>query len=197
MHKMLDVGLLQPAAVTIYEYYSPDARCTKFYHPERTDGEIYRLCTGDLCECAEGDCTYQKKNRVDENQRSDKACEPGMDYVYKLKVKNTNLTQESDTYDMEVESVLKLGTDEEVAGKTRQFLARPNCREHLGLEKDKSYLVMGKFSDLGKSLQYVFGEQTWVEYWPTEEESQTQKFFDRYNSINKLQKTLENYGCPK
>ncbi|XP_050969661.1 complement C3-like [Labeo rohita] len=136
-----------------------DARCTKFYHPERTDGEIYRLCTGDLCQCAEGDCTYQIKNRVDENQRSDKACEPGMDYVYKVKVENMNLTQESDTYDMKVEHVLKEGTDEEVAGKTRQFLARPNCREHLGLEKDKLYLVMGKFSDLGKSVQLLYGAE--------------------------------------
>uniref|UniRef100_A0A672K6V3 Complement C3-like n=1 Tax=Sinocyclocheilus grahami TaxID=75366 RepID=A0A672K6V3_SINGR len=48
MQKLYNVGLLQPAAVTIYEYYSPDARCTKFYHPERKDGAIYRLCKGDL-----------------------------------------------------------------------------------------------------------------------------------------------------
>uniref|UniRef100_A0A672KAE2 Complement C3-like n=1 Tax=Sinocyclocheilus grahami TaxID=75366 RepID=A0A672KAE2_SINGR len=54
MQKLYNVGLLQPAAVTIYEYYSPDARCTKFYHPERKDGAIYRLCKGDLCQCAEG-----------------------------------------------------------------------------------------------------------------------------------------------
>ncbi|XP_067281864.1 complement C3-like isoform X2 [Pseudorasbora parva] len=54
MHKMFNVGLLQPAAVTIYEYYSPDAHCTKFYHPERADGALHRLCKGDLCQCAEG-----------------------------------------------------------------------------------------------------------------------------------------------
>ncbi|XP_067260265.1 complement C3-like [Chanodichthys erythropterus] len=54
MNKMVDVGLLQPAPVTIYEYYSPDARCTKFYHPERSDGALYRLCKGDVCQCAEG-----------------------------------------------------------------------------------------------------------------------------------------------
>ncbi len=31
-----------------------DKRCTKFYHPEREDGALYRLCKGDLCKCAEG-----------------------------------------------------------------------------------------------------------------------------------------------
>ncbi len=31
-----------------------DKRCTKFIHPEREDGAIYRLCKGDMCQCAEG-----------------------------------------------------------------------------------------------------------------------------------------------
>ncbi|RXN11648.1 complement C3-like protein [Labeo rohita] len=54
MHKMYKVGLLQPAAVTIYEYYSPDKRCTKFYHPESEDfATLSRLCNGDVCECAD------------------------------------------------------------------------------------------------------------------------------------------------
>ncbi|XP_016349779.1 complement C3-like [Sinocyclocheilus anshuiensis] len=84
-----------------------------------------------------------------------------------------NLTQDSDTYEMKVEQVLKEGTDNSVEGKVRQFWARPSCREYLALVEGKSYLIMGKSVDLpniGRSLQYVFGEQTWVEYWPTREE---------------------------
>ncbi|XP_050960791.1 complement C3, partial [Labeo rohita] len=148
VHKMLNVGLLQPAAVTIYEYYSPDRRCTKFYHRERTDGALYKLCKGDLCYCAEENCSFQKKNQVSDVEHLNKACEAGMDYVYKVTVVGMDLQQTVDTYDMKVEQVLREGTDEEVEGKVRQFLARPRCREHLGLIKGKSYLIMGKSVDL-------------------------------------------------
>ncbi|XP_052447672.1 complement C3-like [Carassius gibelio] len=110
MHQLYDVGLLQPASVTIYEYYSPDARCTKFYHPKRTDAAIYKLCKGDLCLCAEENCSYQKKNHVGDEERSDRPCEAGMDYVYKVTVVGMDLKQHSDIYDMKVELVLKEGT---------------------------------------------------------------------------------------
>ncbi|CAM4465434.1 unnamed protein product [Leuciscus chuanchicus] len=171
MHKMFNVGLLQPAAVTIYEYYSPDARCTKFYHPERTDGAIYRLCKGDMCQCAE---------------------------VYKVSVDKMDLAQDSDIYHLKVEQVLKEGTDDDVEGKVRPFLGRPGCRESLGLEQGKSYLIIGKSTDLprlGGTLHYIFEEHTWVEYWPTREESQTGEYRDQYIGISALQDSLLRDGC--
>ncbi|XP_059410824.1 complement C3-like [Carassius carassius] len=198
MHKIQNVGLLQPAAVTIYEYYSPDARCTKFFHPEREDAALYRLCKGDQCQCAEEDCSYQKKNHVEDDVRLNKACEAGMDYVYKVKVVGMDLKMVTDIYQMKVEQVLKEGTDEDVEGTVREFLARPSCREHLGLIKDKSYLIMGRSVDLpklGGSLQYILGEQTWVEYWPTREESQIREHRDRYIGISDLQNSLLTEGC--
>uniref|UniRef100_A0A673L9A5 Complement C3-like n=1 Tax=Sinocyclocheilus rhinocerous TaxID=307959 RepID=A0A673L9A5_9TELE len=178
MQKLYNVGLLQAAAVTIYEYYSPDARCTKFYHPERTDGALYRLCKGDLCQCAEENCTYQKKNKVDENLRYNTSCETRMDYG----------------------KCIQFCTDDNVEGKVRPFLARPSCREHLGLEVGKSYLIMGRSSIDYKQLcnyilQYVFGEQTWVEYWPTREESQTKEHREQYIGMSELKSSLIDYGC--
>ncbi|RXN37729.1 complement C3-like protein [Labeo rohita] len=198
MHKLQDVGLLQPAAVTIYEYYSPDARCTKFFHPEREDGALYRLCKGDLCQCAEENCSYQRKNHIEDDERFDKACEAGMDYVYKVTVVGMNLKKDSDIYEMKVDQVLKEGTDEDVEGNVRPFLSRPNCRIPLGLVKGKSYLIMGKSVDLpklGGSLQYILGEQTWVEYWPTREESQMKEQRERYIGISDLQNKLLKEGC--
>ncbi|XP_059409017.1 complement C3-like isoform X1 [Carassius carassius] len=198
IHQLYNVGLLQPAAVTIYEYYSPDARCTKFYHPERTDAVIYRLCKGDLCYCAEENCSYQKKNHVRDEERLNRACEAGMDYVYKVSVVGMDLKLHSDIYDMKVELVLKEGSDEDAEGKVRPFLARPGCRESLGLVKGKSYLIMGRSVDLlelGGSLQYVFGEQTLVEYWPTREESTTPEHRERYIDITKFKNSLLRYSC--
>ncbi|XP_048051370.1 complement C3-like [Megalobrama amblycephala] len=190
MHKMFNVGLLQPAAVTIYEYYSPNARCTKFFHPERRDGALYTLCKGDLCLCAEENCSFQKKHQVSEEERLNRACESGTDYVYIVTVLDMDLVEDSAIYDVKVEQVLKEGTDDKVEGKVRPFLAHTKCREHLGLEQGKSYLIMGKSSDLsrlGGSLKYIFGERTWVEYWPTTEESQTKEYRDQYIGIAELQ----------
>ncbi|XP_056621818.1 complement C3-like isoform X2 [Triplophysa dalaica] len=198
IHKVNRVGLLQPAAVTVYEYYSPDARCTKNYHPDKEDGALTRLCHGDVCQCAEENCSLQKKTKVSEEIRSDKACEAGMDYVYKVKVIDMTLTKHSDIYNMKVEQVLKEGTDEDMEGKIREFLAHPNCRTSLGIEKDKTYLIMGKSTDLPNldaRLQYILGEQTWIEYWPTREESQTPEHRERYTGLSTLERKLLKEGC--
>ncbi|NP_571317.1 complement C3a.1 precursor [Danio rerio] len=197
MHKMLNVGLLQPAAVTIYEYYSPNARCTKYFHPER-EGVIYRLCKGDMCQCAEENCSLQKKGGFKDEERNIKACESGMDYVYKVKVKDMELAADADIYQMEVEQVLKEGTDQVIEGQVKSFLGRPSCKESLGFVQGKSYLIMGKSTDLpklGGSLQYILGEQTWIEYWPTSQESKSAEHRDRYIGITELENMLTKEGC--
>ncbi|CAK6976226.1 complement C3-like, partial [Scomber scombrus] len=52
IHQKLKVGVLQPAAVSVYDYYDR-TRCVKFYHPERIGGELLVLCRGTECTCAE------------------------------------------------------------------------------------------------------------------------------------------------
>ncbi|KAL1281264.1 hypothetical protein QQF64_000067 [Cirrhinus molitorella] len=185
MHQKHNVGLLQPAAVTIYEYYSPDRRCTKFYHPERKDGALYRLCKGDLCQCAEENCSFQKKNNTKEEERLNKACEGGMDYG-------------SDIYELKVEQVLKEGTDEDVEGKVRSFFGSPNCRAPL-LGKRQVVPHHGQiFWDLpklGGSLQYIFGGITGLEYWPTREESLIQNIGSDTSASLTFSIALTKKGC--
>ncbi|XP_065130544.1 complement C3-like [Paramisgurnus dabryanus] len=196
MHKINNVGLLQPAGVTIYEYYSPDRRCTKYYHPERDDGALIRLCHGDVCQCAEENCSFQRKNNVNEDERWIKACEAGMNYVYKVKVEDMNQTVHSDTYTMKVVHVLKEGNDPGVEGNERIFMSHPSCRTVLGFQKDKTYLIMGQYVDiLGDSLYYILGEHTWIEYWPTREESQTSEYQNKYVGLSQLTNDLTKTGC--
>nr|XP_039248459.1 complement C3-like [Styela clava] len=54
----------QPASVSVYDYYEPDIRCTKFYE-ERGEHTIRSICRegeadqgedAQMCRCAEGDC---------------------------------------------------------------------------------------------------------------------------------------------
>lgn len=35
--------------------HNAETRCVKFYHPERRDGQLLRLCRNEECTCAEGE----------------------------------------------------------------------------------------------------------------------------------------------
>ncbi|KAL7845319.1 hypothetical protein AOLI_G00235110 [Acnodon oligacanthus] len=173
VHKITEVAMLQPAGITVYEYYSPEKRCTKFYHPTKKEGALSRLCDDqqDLCRCAE---------------------------VYRVKVLKTDLSPYTDYYTMKIEQVLKEGTDAGVEGQERSFMGHANCRESFGIEEGKTYLIMGHSVDLpkiGGRLQYILGEQTWIEYWPTREEGQTQTYREKYVGITGLAGYLTSFGC--
>ncbi|XP_030635548.1 complement C3 [Chanos chanos] len=198
VHKVIEVGLLQPAGITVYEYYSPDQRCVKFYHPNKKEGHLNRICHKELCLCAEENCSRQKKDKVSEKEREDKACEPGMDYVYKVTVESSELTEHTDIYNMKIDQVIKEGTDAGVEGKERIFMAHPHCRDALDLLQGKTYLIMGRSTDLPRidgKLQYLLGEKTWIEYWPTREESQTPQYRERFAGIRGLVHMFMNRGC--
>uniref|UniRef100_A0A4W6G9G6 Anaphylatoxin-like domain-containing protein n=1 Tax=Lates calcarifer TaxID=8187 RepID=A0A4W6G9G6_LATCA len=79
IHQKLKVGILQPAAVSVYEYYDHQdnnhTRCMKFYHPQRRGGQLLRLCRNDECTCAEENCSMQKKGKITNDQRTAKSCE--------------------------------------------------------------------------------------------------------------------------
>ncbi|XP_036419632.1 complement C3-like [Colossoma macropomum] len=200
VHKITEVAMLQPAGITVYEYYSPGERCTKFYHPMKKDGALNRLCNDQegLCQCAEENCSAQKKDKIPEKDREKKACEAGMDYVYRAKVVKTELSPYTDYYTMKIEQVLKEGTDAGVEGQERSFMGHANCRASFDFEEGKTYLIMGRSADLprmGGRLQYVLGEQTWIEYWPTSQEGQTPKYKEQYVGITGLAQNLLTFGC--
>ncbi|XP_076142197.1 complement C3-like isoform X1 [Alosa pseudoharengus] len=193
IHKMADVGLLQPAAVTVYEYYDIENHCVQFYHPEKIGGSLNRLCHNDVCKCAEESCSVQKKEGISSQEREYVACEAGMDYVYKVTVENTNLTTHTDVYYMRVILVVKEGSDVGVMGESRVFVAHPSCRNDLDLNKGLSYLLIGHRKDITRldgSVQYVLGERTWVEYWPTEEENK-----EKYGNLQNFAQELSEWGC--
>uniref|UniRef100_A0A663NE55 Complement C3 n=1 Tax=Athene cunicularia TaxID=194338 RepID=A0A663NE55_ATHCN len=52
-HQRFQVGLIQPASVSVYSYYKIDDRCTRFYHPDKDGGKLSKICHGDVCRCAE------------------------------------------------------------------------------------------------------------------------------------------------
>uniref|UniRef100_A0A8C9WWG2 Anaphylatoxin-like domain-containing protein n=1 Tax=Sander lucioperca TaxID=283035 RepID=A0A8C9WWG2_SANLU len=169
IHQKLKVGVLQPAAVSVYEYYDR-THCVKFYHPERKAGKLLRLCTNDECTCAEENCSMQKKDKITNDQRTAKVCESTQTSIIDF-------------------------------GKRRTFLSYPHCRESLDLGTGKTYLIMGTVLQMCfvhcafLRFQYVFGERTWIEYWPTEAECQTEEHRITCLGMEEMVNQYQLFGC--
>ncbi|KAM4584752.1 complement C3-like [Odontesthes bonariensis] len=198
----MKVGVLQPAAVSIYEYYNKK-RCVKFYRPERGSGELLILSVDDVRVCAEESCTKQKKENIDNEQRATKACESTatskIDFVYKVRVEHFKAEENTDMYSIRILEVIKVGTkDPAPGGKLRRFISYQHCRDALDLKETKTYLIMGSSSDIykdGDSFQYLLGENTWVEYWPAREECQNEKYRPTCLGMELLIRRLDSFGC--
>uniref|UniRef100_A0A3P8SVG0 Complement component c3a, duplicate 5 n=1 Tax=Amphiprion percula TaxID=161767 RepID=A0A3P8SVG0_AMPPE len=210
IHQDMKVGILQPAAVSVYEYNNKK-HCVKFYHPERRHGEFLKLCTAKECTCAEENCSMQKKEHVSNDERFAKACEitdvGKIDFVYKAKVESFKDALSTDIYTVRVLEVVKEGTtDVRPQNQLRTFLSYQHCREALDLKQNKTYLIMGTSKDIHTastagpdgqqlSFQYVLGERTWIEYWPTVAECQTNEYRATCLGIEELVLQYTIFGC--
>uniref|UniRef100_A0A3P8SUA9 Complement component c3a, duplicate 5 n=1 Tax=Amphiprion percula TaxID=161767 RepID=A0A3P8SUA9_AMPPE len=199
IHQDMKVGILQPAAVSVYEYNNKK-HCVKFYHPERRHGEFLKLCTAKECTCAEENCSMQKKEHVSNDERFAKACEitdvGKIDFVYKAKVESFKDALSTDIYTVRVLEVVKEGTtDVRPQNQLRTFLSYQHCREALDLKQNKTYLIMGTSKDIHTASTYVLGERTWIEYWPTVAECQTNEYRATCLGIEELVLQYTIFGC--
>ncbi|XP_033981180.1 complement C3-like [Trematomus bernacchii] len=204
VHQKMKVGVLQPAAVSVYEYYE-QTQCVQFYHPERKGGPLLQLCRDDECTCAEENCSMQKKANISNDQRTAKACESiptsKINFVFKVKLEVFEDGLSTDIYTMRVLEVIKEGTfDEGPLYQLRTFLSFLHCRESLDLVVGKTYLIMGTSDDIHRddahrTYQYVLGERTWIEYWPTEAECQADEHRPTCLGIEQMVQQYQLFGC--
>uniref|UniRef100_A0A671YLM0 Complement C3-like n=1 Tax=Sparus aurata TaxID=8175 RepID=A0A671YLM0_SPAAU len=180
IHQTFKVGVLQPAAVSVYEYYE-QTPCVKFYHPERRAGHLLRLCRGDECTCAEG--------KQDDDTTLMFCTAP---LVVHLILKSPF----SLLFCIFITGSYDVGPQNQV----RAFLSYQHCRESLDLTEGKTYLIMGTSKDIhrdeqNQSFQYVLGERTWIEYWPTEAECQTEIHRPTCLGMEELVQQYALFGC--
>ncbi|KAI5089754.1 complement C3-H1-like precursor [Silurus meridionalis] len=173
IHMMLKVGVSQPAAVSVYEYYNIENHCVKFYDPHmsQSSGSLYLICPKEVCSCAE---------------------------VYKATLEVVTRERSSDIYTFTIVRVIKEGTDKNVLNEPRDFYIHIACKDKLGLKEGKDYLIMGpEPKKIQDSWHYTIRTSSWLEYWPTQEESQDNKNNDglRYIGLSSLSNLLENEGC--
>uniref|UniRef100_A0A8C4YU32 Complement C3 n=1 Tax=Gopherus evgoodei TaxID=1825980 RepID=A0A8C4YU32_9SAUR len=187
-HQFFEVRLIQPASVTVYDYYTIDDRCTKFYHPSNQSGLFNMICHGGICRCAEESCFMQQKieGPITLNRRMEEACRPGVDYGKSvIWICGVSLHEER--------------FDENPQGKTRPFISHIKCRESLRLERNKDYLIWGLRTDLWPrkaELSYIIGKDTWIEKWPNEDECRKPDFQNLCQEFLEFSETMTMFGCP-
>ncbi|XP_042370224.1 complement C3-like, partial [Plectropomus leopardus] len=186
-------------------FHVAESHCVKFYHPERKAGQLLRLCRNDECTCAEENCSMQKKDNIKDDQRTAKICESTLtskiDFAYKVRVEEFADGLSTDIYTVRVLEVIKEGTfDVGPLNKLRTFLSYPHCRESLDLAESKIYLIMGTSKDIHRddvdqTYQYVLGERTWIEYWPTDAECQTDEHRPTCLGMEEMVQQYQLFGC--
>ncbi|KAM4706828.1 complement C3-like [Discoglossus pictus] len=195
VNKNFEVGLLQPADITIYEYYDPDKKCSTFYNTPDESGLLRKLCTGSSCKCAAGKCGAPTKisSVITSDYLFTKACEDGIDYVFKVILKSSVKKASYDYHTVEILDVMKQGEDDNYKKKELQFISHAACGDSLQLEVDKKYLIMNHYSDLWTDrsvTRFVFTSKTYFLIWPEENERQ-EKFLENLNTFTERMTT----GC--
>ncbi|KAG8441478.1 hypothetical protein GDO86_007006 [Hymenochirus boettgeri] len=172
-HQFFEVGLIQPASVTVYDYYTPESRCNKFYHVVEGSALLDKICQGEACSCAKRDCFKQQQvdSKITSATRRQMACAPGVDYVYKVTLTAIEQGANYDNYVMTIIWVIKEGNDKNPQSKKRNFISHIKCRLDLDLKINRNYLIWGVTSDIWDQppgISYFIGKETWVEWWPNE-----------------------------
>uniref|UniRef100_A0A8C0LBR4 Complement C3 n=1 Tax=Canis lupus dingo TaxID=286419 RepID=A0A8C0LBR4_CANLU len=190
VHQYFKVGLIQPGSVKVYSYYNLDESCTRFYHPEKEDGQLSKLCHKDMCRCAEGGCQGVILTPT--------APSPPPT-VYKTRLLRKEPAEDFDEYVMAVEQIIKSGSDEVARGQERRFISHIRCREALKLQDGKRYLVWGVSTDLWgekPKINYIIGKDTWVEMWPEADECQDEENEKRCQDLASFTDDMITFGCP-
>ncbi|XP_051558227.1 complement C3-like [Myxocyprinus asiaticus] len=197
VHKMMEVDSPHPAGVSVYEYYSDEKRCVKFYDAEREEGLLGTVCQSNVCICADENCAELKVDVPSMDQRKKTAC-TNTDYIYVAALDQVKRSGKSDLYTFNITHVIKEGTEDSVEGQKRDFSAHSRCSSKMNLKQGKSYLIMGPTPTrtIQQSYWYTLTAQTWLEYWPTDEEGKgrDKNMRERYSGMLDLKNKFEEKG---
>ncbi|XP_041844609.1 complement C4-B isoform X2 [Melanotaenia boesemani] len=198
----IPVGLLQPAPAVFYDYYEPQRKCTVFYSAPKRSKMVSKLCSEDVCQCAERPChqvqeTFKGK-KIKKDQRLQYACFfPIVEYAYIVTVNNVSVKSNFELYKTTVNDVLRTNGDMLVKeNSVRVFAKRLHCKGEL--ELGKQYLIMGKdgsTTDSNGAMQYLLESNTWVERKPLPQECQNSANKAFCYGFNKFVEEYKMNGC--
>nr|XP_014978314.2 complement C3 isoform X1 [Macaca mulatta] len=199
VHRMLQAEFLQAALVTIYDYYEPSRRCSTFYNLPTEQSSLRKICHKDVCRCAEGQCPSLQKpsGQLRQEELQTTACEAGVDFVYKTKLESVEVSASNPYvyYNMQLEDIIKSGTDPATPLAMKKFISHATCHDSLGLQEQESYLIMGQTSDLWRiksDYSYVLGRETFLMLWPADGDASKKELRKQLDEFSEYMRT---HGC--
>ncbi|OPJ67640.1 complement C5 [Patagioenas fasciata monilis] len=171
--ELFQVGMLNPATFTVYEYHAPDKRCTMFYNPYGNE-KLVRLCEGDECKCMEAECS-KVQERLDRSltadTRREAACQSDIAYVYKVNILSRSEEGNFVKYSATLLDLYKRGQAFAQKNNEVTFVKKKTCTD-VELSPGEQYLIMGKEAlkiSIGYNFkfQYPLDSSTWIEWWPS------------------------------
>ncbi|KAJ7995733.1 hypothetical protein DPEC_G00247650 [Dallia pectoralis] len=193
------MGLVQPAAAVIYDYYNPEKRCTVFYSAPQKSKMISKICQDNVCSCAEGGCpkkiiTYSQDMKK-ETRRSFACFSPVVNYVFAVKVVKSYDDGVFTHYTTLLTRILQTSKDLVLSGAQRNMIKRTSC-DQLDIKTDSNYLIMGRdktisdITDHSGNPVYVLSNEMWIEEIPDDKRCKTTK---NRKACNMLKEFMENY----
>ncbi|KAM6399815.1 complement C5 [Rhynochetos jubatus] len=173
IHELFQVGMLNPATFTVYEYHAPDKRCTVFYNPYGNE-KLVKLCEGDECKCMEAECS-KVQERLDRSitadARREAACQRDIAYVYKVNILSRSEEGYFVKYSATLLDLYKRGQAFAQKNNEITFVKKKTCTD-VELSPGEQYLIMGKEAlkiSIGYNFrfQYPLDSSTWIEWWPS------------------------------
>ncbi|XP_037360259.1 complement C3-like [Talpa occidentalis] len=125
------------------------------------------------------------------------ACEPGMDFVYKVKLEDMEASESNPYiyYIMKLQAIIKSGTDSAPPLTRKKFVAHTSCHDSLGLQKQETYLIMGHTSSLWRIKSdyiYVLGKETFLMRWPADGDVDKRELLGQLEEFSEYMHT---HGC--
>ncbi|KAM6316161.1 complement C5 [Podargus strigoides] len=171
--ELFQVGMLNPATFTVYEYHAPDKRCTIFYNPYGNE-KLVRLCEGDECKCMEAECSRVQERldlSITADTRRRAACQSDIAYVYKVNILSRSEEGYFVKYSATLLDLYKRGQAFAQKNNEITFVKKKTCTD-VELSPGEQYLIMGKEAlkiSVGYNFkfQYPLDSSTWIEWWPS------------------------------
>eukprot|EP00057_Strongylocentrotus_purpuratus_P007516 XP_011661990.1 PREDICTED: complement C3 isoform X1 [Strongylocentrotus purpuratus] len=167
----IHVGNVQPVAIRVYDYYSPDKSCTSFYHPLQGNTQLPTLCnSADQCICPSERCALC--TREPGKSLLDKACESSDNYALRVTMMSQERISGYTVYIGNVTRVVRTGQDDVSPGMLRHFYIKERC-PCPRIKLNGEHTIIGSaglsfISDTGADgYKYLLDDRSIVEWWPT------------------------------
>ncbi|XP_044161179.1 complement C4-like isoform X2 [Bufo gargarizans] len=192
------ISPLQPASAILYDFYEPENKCRVFYGGPDKSSTVSTLCSGDVCQCAEGSCPRkQRPLELKGDARRQFACyHPRVEFGYHVSVGDTREEDAFIVYTVHIVEVLKKNLDENIAERnTRYFYQRSSCKMRL---ENKEYLIMGQdgqTKDEKGRMRYLLESNAWIEELAGPDTCKATRY---RNACNEVKTFMDNYrknGC--